>query len=133
YASSDFDIRRRMTATVTYALPSKQSFGQLLQGWKLTSIVSIQSALPWGVAGSRGSDASGIAEFQERWNFIGNPKDFSGLKTDSVPYFLPGTTPPAGRSASELAINNPVCTAVAGAPGSLSYIALQKWGCFVEG
>src|SRR5207247_10974095 len=69
----------------------------------------------------------------ELWNFFGDAKDFSGRKASSVPFFLPGATPPAGRSASELAINNTACTAVAGAPGSLSYVALQRWGCFVEG
>jgi hypothetical protein len=133
YASSDFDIRKRFTATVTYALPGKSGFAQMLQGWKLTSIVSIQSALPWGVIGSRNADPSGIAEFQDRWNFFGDASDFSGRKTEPIPFFLPGTTAPAGRSASELAINNPACTSKVGPPGSLSYIALQKWGCFVEG
>ena len=131
YASSDFDIRRRFTTTVTYALPSKQGFGQMLQGWKMTSIVTIQSALPWGVAGSRGNDAAGIAEFQERWNFVGDPADFSGRKTSPIPFFLPSTT--AGANPSDLGINNPKCTALVGPPGSLSYVALQKWGCFVEG
>src|SRR5262249_17514480 len=48
-------------------------------------------------------------------------------------FFLSGTTPPAGHDASELAINNPTCTAVVGPPGSLSYVSLQKWGCFVRG
>jgi hypothetical protein len=105
----------------------------MLEGWKLTSIVTIQSALPWGVIGSRGSDPTGIAEFQERWNFYGNAEDFSGLKRASVPFFLPGATAPAGRSPSDLAINNPACTAVVGAPGSLNYASLQKWGCFVSG
>src|ERR1041385_1812481 len=133
YGSSDFDIRKRLTATVTYALPSRSNFGQLLQGWKVTSIVTIQSALPWGVAGSRGNDPSGLAEFQDRWNFYGNTEDFSGLKTASVPFFLPGTTPGPGRSASDLAINNPTCTSKVGPPGSLSYVSLQKWGCFVNG
>ncbi|PYS54525.1 MAG: hypothetical protein DMG13_08080 [Acidobacteria bacterium] len=133
YSSGDFDIRRRLTATVTYALPGKPGYKQMLEGWKLTSIVSVQSALPWGVIGSRGSDPSGIAEFQERWNFFGDPKDFSGRKTSSIPFFLPGTTPPTGRSASDLAINNPACTSVVGPPGSLSYISLQKWGCFANG
>jgi len=133
YASSDFDIRKRLTSTVTYALPSRPGFGQLLQGWKVTSIVTVQSGLPWGVIGSRGSDPSGIAEFQERWNFFGKAEDFSGLKANSVPFFLPGTTPPAGLSASNLAINNTACTSKVDGPGSLSYAALQKWGCFVEG
>lgn len=132
YASSDFDIRKRFTATMTYALPGRPGFGKMLEGWKVTSIVTIQSALPWGVIGSRGSDPAGIAEFKERWNFYGNAADFSGLKTDSAPFFLPGTTPPAGRSDSELAINNPACTSLVGPPGSLSYVALQKWGCFVK-
>ena len=36
-------------------------------------------------------------------------------------------------SASDLAINSPVSTAKGGAPGSLSYVSLQKWGCFVNG
>jgi hypothetical protein len=109
----------------------------MLQGWKITSIVSIQSALPWGMpptgaSGNRPHDPTGVGEYRDRWNFFGDPKDFSGLKTESVPFFLPGTTPPAGGSASDLAINNPTCTAKAGPPGSLGYVSLQKWGCFVK-
>jgi carboxypeptidase family protein len=133
YASSDFDVRRRLTATLTYALPGRHAFGQMLEGWKVTSIVNISGATPWGVIGSRGSDPAGIGEFQERWNFFGDTKDFSARKTDAIPFFLPGNTPPPGRSASDLAINNPACTALAGSPGSLGYVSLQKWGCFVSG
>jgi hypothetical protein len=118
---------------VTYALPGKKSFAQMLQGWKVTSIITAQSALPWGLIGSRNADPAGIAEFTDTWNFYGNASDFNGLKTSSVPYFLSGATPPAGHSASELAINNPSCTKLVGPPGSLSYVALQKWGCFVGG
>ena len=133
YASSDFDIRHRFTGTATYALPNKKGFGQMLEGWKVTSIVTIQSALPWGVIGSRGNDPSGIAEFVDTWNFYGNAQDFSGLKTDTVPFFLPGATPGAGQNPAALAINNTACTAKAGPPGSLGYVSLQKWGCFANG
>ena len=137
YGSSDFDIRKRFTATVTYALPSKSGFGQLLQGWKVTSIVTIQSALPWGLPpqpnGAQNADPTGIAEYHDRLNFYGDPKDFSGRKTDPVRFYLPGTTPPLGRSASDLAINNPACASKVGPSGSLSYVSLQKWGCFIEG
>ena len=133
YASSDFDIRHRLTGTITYALPSKKGFAQMLEGWKVTSIVTVQSALPWGVIGSRGNDPAGIAEFVDTWNFYGNRDDFSGRKTDEVPFFLPGSTPAAGQSASTLAINNSACTSKAGPPGSLGYVSLQKWGCFVQG
>jgi hypothetical protein len=40
YASSDFDIRNRFTLSGSYAIPDKKSFGQLLSGWQLNSIVS---------------------------------------------------------------------------------------------
>jgi len=132
YSNSDFDIRNRFTATITYALPSKKGFAQLLEGWKATSIVTIQSGLPWGVLGSRGNDPAGIAEFVDTWNFAGSPSDFSGRKTNAIPFFLPGV-PAAGQNAANYAINNPACTSKVGAPGSLSYVALQKWGCFVSG
>ncbi len=42
YASSDFDIRHRLTVTAAYALPGKKGFGQLLEGWKLNTIVTLQ-------------------------------------------------------------------------------------------
>src|SRR5207248_3216867 len=108
YGNSDFDIRKRLTATITYALPGKKGFGQMLEGWKLTSIVTVQSALPWGIIGSRGgsNDPSGIQEFNDTWNFSGDAGDFSGLGRDSIPYF--GGT--LNTSALGLAINNPACT-----------------------
>lgn len=71
---------------------SNNPFGQLLEGWKMTSIVSISGAGPWGVASSRGNDPAGIAELQNTWNFYGNTSDFSGLKRDSVPYFAPSAS-----------------------------------------
>ena len=124
YSSSDYDIRKRLTATFTYAIPGKKGYGHVLEGWKLTSIVSLASALPWGIIGSRGggNDASGTQEFNDVWNFYGNSSDFSGLGHDSVPYFN-----------GAAAINNPVCLAKVNGPGSLSYVSLQKYGCFVKG
>jgi hypothetical protein len=122
YSNSDFDIRNRFTTTLTYALPGKKGYGQMLEGWRFTSIVTLQSALPWGVMGSRGNDPAGIGEFQDTWSFYGDPAEFSGLKRDAVPYYAPSA-----------AVTNSACTAKAGAPGSLGYVALQRWGCFVKG
>jgi hypothetical protein len=124
YSNSDYDIRKRLTGTVTYALPGKKGFGQMLEGWKVTSIVSLASALPWGILGSRGggNDASGTQEFNDVWNFYGDPKDFSGLGRDSVPYFT-----------GAAAMNNSACASKAGALGALGLVALQKYGCFVRG
>src|SRR5262249_22686950 len=86
YSNSDFDTRHRFTGTATYALPGKKGYGGLMNGWKVTSIVTLQSGLPWGVAGSRGgaNDPSGIQEFNDTWNFVGNSSDFSGLNRNSV-------------------------------------------------
>ena len=85
YASSDFDIRHRFTFTTTYDIPGKKSPGQMLQGWSLNSIVTIQTGLPWGV-GDTSNDFSGTGEvfdtagpgspLGELWNFYGNPGDF---------------------------------------------------------
>ena len=62
-----------LPGTVTYALPGKKGYGGMLSGWKLTSIVTMQTALPWGIAGSRGgaNDPSGTQEFADTWNFSG--------------------------------------------------------------
>jgi hypothetical protein len=47
YGPSDFDIRHRFTPTTTYALPNKQAYAQMLKGWQLNSLVTIQSGAPW--------------------------------------------------------------------------------------
>jgi Carboxypeptidase regulatory-like domain/TonB dependent receptor len=125
YSNSGFDIRHRFTAAVTYALPGRDGYGQMLKGWKVTSIVNIQSALPWGVIGNTSVDPSGTAESLDRWNFFGNPADFSGLGPNTVPFFGPGVGGPA--------ITNSACLAQAGNPGSAEYLAVERWGCFVRG
>ncbi len=125
YSNSNFDIRNRFTGTLTYQLPGRKGYAQMLEGWELTSIVTIQSALPWGVIGNNAVDASGTAENLDLWNFFGNGSAFSGLGNGAVPYFGPGVGGPA--------ITNPACLAQAGAANSPQYLAIEKWGCFVSG
>jgi hypothetical protein len=84
YASGDYDVRHRLTVTASYAIPGKKGFGQLLEGWKVNSIVNLQTGQPWYVADS-GNDFSGSGDVADRWNFYGNPSDFhSG--SSSIPY-----------------------------------------------
>jgi len=136
YSNSEFDIRNRFTATVTYALPGKKSPGQMLEGWKLTSIVALQSALPWGVLGSRGSDPSGTGEFADRWNFYGNFADFSAMGSQSIPYF-PGNV----KNSAGFLVPNPAlpaaCVSAAAAldqgANKIGTASLYRWGCFVNG
>jgi hypothetical protein len=121
YASSDFDIRHRLTISTTYAIPGKKSFAQLLEGWELNSIVTLSSAQPWGptdsstdVSGTGASTAS--ATGIERWNFFGNPSDFKSGPV-GIPYFS-GTT-------------NPACLAKATTAEMLH--SLAAFGCFAKG
>lgn len=115
YASSDFDMRHRFTLSVTYLVPGKKSFAQLLEGWELNSIVSLFSAQPWGPM-DLGTDVSGTGEFEDRWNFFGNRSDFTS-GPNGIPYFA-GTT-------------NPACVAKATAMGSLNSLGL--FGCYANG
>jgi hypothetical protein len=84
YDSSVFDIRHRFTFSVTYNIPAVQAPAQLLKGWQLNSIVTLQSGAPWGVDDSS-NNISGTSEFTDRWNFSGNPGDFKSGNS-SIPF-----------------------------------------------
>jgi hypothetical protein len=90
YASSDFDIRHRLTVTAGYAIPGKKGYGQALEGWKLNTIVTVEGSQPWLVFdGSSQQDfstgGSGFGDLTDRWDFFGNPSDFrSG--SSSIPF-----------------------------------------------
>ncbi len=45
-ANGDYDIRHRFTFSATYELPSKKSFAQMLEGWQVTSLVTLQGGYP---------------------------------------------------------------------------------------
>jgi hypothetical protein len=121
YASSDFDIRHRFTLSTTYAIPGKKSFGQLLEGWELNSIATLTTAQPWGPTDSS-TDVSGTGESSiaatgiERWDFFGNPSDFTSGPT-GIPYFAAST--------------NPACLAHATTPAMVTSLGL--FGCFAKG
>jgi len=140
YGSSDTDIRHRLTITASYALPGKKGFGQLLEGWKLNSVVSLQSGLPW-LVDDQGNDFSGTSEFGDRWNFFGNPNDFK-----SGPNSLPFCSGPGfqGCSITNGVSGDPIyfspaqstamwaqCTAVA--PDTSKGGTLDTGGCYVKG
>jgi len=79
YASSDFDIRQRFTLALSYSIPGKDGFAQMLKGWKLNTIVSLQTGQPWLVLDKVDSFSTGGSPFgdlADRWNFFGNPADF---------------------------------------------------------
>ena len=123
YGSSDWDIRHRFTLSMTYALPNKKSWGQLLEHWQVNSIVSLQSGLPWVVADTV-DDISGTGEFQDRWDFFGKPSEFTSQSSAPISFY-PGTS-------------NPACVAAAqrvdgGAAGGPTGVSLANFGCYAKG
>jgi hypothetical protein len=142
YASSDYDQRHRLTATLTYALPSKKAPLQLLQDWSVNSIVTIMSAQPWTVD-DFSDNFSLTNELADRWDFFGNPADFvvgpTGLPHCAGTFETPGAVTcnqfplygignPIPFSASQAAAAQQNC--LSHAP---SVATLDKAGCFTEG
>jgi hypothetical protein len=89
YGNSDFDITHRATLSVTYTLPGKKTWGQLLEGWQINSILTLQSGQPWQTFDTS-NGFSGSTENADRWNFFGNPADFRSQGQDSIPLCLNG-------------------------------------------
>jgi hypothetical protein len=124
YASGDFDIRHRLTVALTYDLPGIQSPGQLLKGWQISSIVTLQSAQPWTIVDTS-NDLNGIGNVgsgnfnADRWDFFGTPADFRSPGPRPIPYF-------AGTS-------NAKCLSQATAMGPGAVGSLQHFGCFAQG
>jgi len=85
YGNSDFDIRNRLTLTATYDLPSVKGYAQLLEGWKINTIVSLQGSLPWLVDDTGNDFSANGGDATDRWNFFGNPGDF-GSGSSSIPF-----------------------------------------------
>jgi len=95
YGSGDLDVRNHFTFTASYELPGKKGFGQMLEGWKINTVVTLQSGLPWLVddTGNNFAYNGGYngGEQTDRWDFFGNPADFSSGK-NGIPYCTGPTT-----------------------------------------
>jgi Carboxypeptidase regulatory-like domain len=123
YASSDFDIRHRFTLAMTYLIPGKKSFAQLLDGWQLNSIVSLYGAQPWGPMDAT-TDVTGTGEvLSDRWDFFGNPRDFKSGPV-GIPYFPNNSNPSC--AARALAVDG-------GNPTGPADVALGAFGCYAMG
>ena len=136
YASSDFDVRHRLTATFTYNIPGVKGFGQLLEGWQLNTIFTYATAQPWQTF-DQGSNFSGTGENADRWNIAGSPSNFqSGY--DSFPWCkgFTSTGAPLNNSVANISGANAACTIANpyGTPQSLSGTALSSAvsGCLAK-
>jgi hypothetical protein len=136
YANSDFDVRHRLTLSLTYAIPGKKGYAQALEGWELNSIITLQSPQKWG-AMDEGTDAAGIgplpvsppANSPIRWNFYGNPNDFKSGPAFTP--FFPGTNTPSAPT-GDAACNAKALALDGGSPGAATE-SLAFHGCYAKG
>jgi hypothetical protein len=136
YGNSDFDVRHRFTFTATYNIPGIKGFAQILEGWQINSIVTLQGAQPWTV-NDYNNDFSGSGDLADRWDFFGNPADFKGTQK-SIPY-CSGFGGPV--SCSQTSSQTGVTTVVSNSTALAALCAakapdpttLAAGGCFVSG
>ncbi len=137
YANSDFDIRHRLTISLTYAIPGKKGFGQMREGWEINTITTLESPQYWGPI-DLGTDAAGTgplpvsppANSPIRWSFYGKTSDFRSQKGTGIPYFG-GTNTPAAPSGNA-ACNTKALALDGGSPGA-STESLAFFGCYALG
>lgn len=126
--NGDYDIRHRFTLALTYNVPNFNAPLQLLKGWQLTSIVTLQGGMPYDLYDTT-NDISGTYTYgYEHWNFAGNPGDMHE-SVAGIPYYPSSSFgPSADPSGSPGGItNNPACVAHA-SPGQL-----EQFGCYSMG
>jgi len=136
YANSDFDVRHRLTLSLTYAIPGKKGYAQMLEGWELNSIVTLQTPQYWGPI-DLGTDASGTgplpvsppATAPIRWSFYGKTSDFKSGPT-SIPFFGGNNSP--GNPTDNSACNAKALALDGGSPGAATE-ALAFFGCYAKG
>lgn len=127
--NGDYDIRHRFTLSATYDLPSRKSWGQMLEGWQVTSIFQWQTGYPVLIYDNT-NDLSGTDEgfdnlSNERWNIKGDPSRLHWSAKNAIP-FLENEYDEEGNL-----IGNPVCLSVAtteALQASLDYVG----GCFAQ-
>ena len=144
YGQSIFDVRHRLTLSTTYAIPGKKWLGQLLEGWEINSILTVQSASPWGVQDFT-NDFSGTNQvneldtFGQPWNFVGSPADFKAGRAVPIPCWsgsgasaLPGCTIPTGAITASNPFGAPAAcvSAIGNNIGELN--TLDSVGCYVS-
>ena len=120
-ASGDFDLRHRFTLSLTYQLPSrKHSWAQLLEGWQVTSLATVETGPPV-ITFDNFNDFAGTGEGpgngnNDRWNIQGNPNNLKTSANAAIPF---------------LDASDPVCQSVATTPG-LQLALETAGGCFSQ-
>jgi len=143
HASGDEDIRHRFTLSVTYTLPNKKGYWQMLEGWQVNTIIAEQSGQPWNVNDqsnnfSQALNGTAYVENTDRWDFFGNPADFksggsntqiwcSGPASGDCSYLTQGGLFPVVLSDAQTSAAWSLCSSKAPDPNTLAAA-----GCYVS-
>jgi carboxypeptidase family protein/TonB-dependent receptor-like protein len=129
-ASSDYDIRHRLTFSATYDLPSHKVWAQMLEGWQVTSIAQWETGPPV-LFFDNFNDLTGTGEGpgngnNDRWNILGSPKNLKWSASGAIP-FLANTYDSGGN----VLTRDPICAGVANTQGLLDALDFAG-GCFAQ-
>jgi len=126
--NSDFDIRNRFTLSLTYELPSRESKLQMLQGWQVTSILTLEGGEPYTLNDFE-DDNSATGIFEDRWDISGSPKNIHWSADTAIPYVNDFTVDGMGNVNG----GNPDCIAAAQKAGGQGAVnMLPNDGCYME-
>ena len=148
YGTSDYDITHHFTFSPNYAIPGIKSPGQMLEGWKVSAILSLSTGLPWYPTDLT-DDILGTNEFSgigtQTWNSSGPRSAFVAGPT-AIPCYVninSSNSPMSGCTSSTDAQGAPIpawksCENAATAPYTgntqlqgLALAALNNIGCYV--
>ncbi len=137
--NGDYDIRNRFTLSLTYDIPSRYAPLQMLEGWQVTSIVTLEGGEPFTLSDAT-NDVSATGEFSDRWNLSGNGSDIHWSQTGAgnpcntqtqLCFIDPSTFTLNSAGTHVIGGGDPRCIAAAGNQGAIDQ--LGNVGCYIQG
>ena len=124
--NSDFDIRNRFTLSVSYDLPSRKAPLQMLEGWQVTTLATLEGGEPFTLY-DYNNDVSLTGEYYDRWNMSGPASNIHWSPNNPIPYVDPSTF--VTDSSGNVIGGNQQCINAAGAAVN----QLASLGCYISG
>ena len=100
YGNGNMDLRHRFTFSPTYQIPGLKSPGQMLEGWSVNALVTVQTGFPWNPSdtttfdwlgtGENGNSGIGLGTSQY-WNYSGPKSAFTVNSANPIPCWTEGT------------------------------------------
>jgi hypothetical protein len=106
HGSSDEDIRHRFTFSITYSLPQMKTRSQLLEGWQVNTIITMQSGQPWNV-NDQTNGFSGTGDAADRWDLFGIAANFKSGGQNSLPLCVGNVADPSSGSCTYVTPGSP--------------------------